>query len=521
MELQISLDLSNCIDEVNNKNIVNNDLVELQIGDSVKIKAYPFSVNKFDDSYFFIGKENLQKSLFIVYQADKYAKNFNGEIIDAGNQVYIKKCNLTTENRIELQKLFDYTIPKVLGLCNSFGCGDRLGLANAGHIRAIRNSGFKPILAQQSIRELTRTNRTPQEVMDAAVWAVFQEGYKDGFGSDADHLKTLEDIDLMLNAGFTMFTFDPSEHVDNKADNYSEDELVEKVKSINWYELKDSYEEAEKRYVKIKFDISEKLILEPTKNDFLRAYAKYGKAIIHIKKMYDYLSSKSEPGKFEVEVSVDETESVTSPFEHFFFANELNRLGVKYISLAPRFVGDFEKGIDYKGDLNLFKTEYEKHLAITKYFGKYKISLHSGSDKFSAYKVIGSLKEAYTHVKTAGTSYLEALRVVVTKQPDLFREILDFSHGLYETEKRSYHVSADINKVRPAKEYSNEELLALFNSNDVRQILHVTFGKVLSDKDSNGNYLFKDRILRCLNENEELHYEFLINHFKKHLEPFE
>ena len=110
---------------------------------------------------------------------------------------------------------------------------------------------------------------------------------------------------------------------------------------------------------------------------------------------------------------------------HYFFANELTRLGVKYVSLAPRFIGAFEKGIDYKGDLDVFKTEYQKHLSIVRHFGNYKISLHSGSDKFSVYKVIGSLHEALTHVKTAGTSYLEALRVVAAKQPDFFREILD------------------------------------------------------------------------------------------------
>lgn len=515
-----NMELLSIMEETQNKNIISNNLVDLQIGDSLKIKAYPFSVNKIDDSFFFLGKEHTEKFLFVVYTNDSYAKNFEGSIIDAGKNVYIKKCNLTTKNRIELQKLFDFTIAKPLGLCNSFGCGDRLGLANAGHIRALKDSGFKPILAQQSIRELTRTQRTPQEVMDAAVWAVFQEGYKDGFGSDADHLKTFSDIDLMLDAGFTMFTFDPSEHVDNKADHYNEKELLEKVKSINWEELNDNFENAEKRYVNKKFDISDKLSLEVSKENFLRAYAKYGKAIIHIKKMYDYLSSKAPQGKFEVEVSVDETESVTSPFEHFFFANELHRLGVKFISLAPRFVGDFEKGIDYKGNLDLFKKEYEKHLAITKFFGNYKISLHSGSDKFSAYKVIGSLKDAYTHVKTAGTSYLEALRVVAAKQPDLFREILNFSKGLYEIEKRSYHVSADINKVKDAKEYSNDELLNLFNSNDVRQILHVTFGKVLTEKNAEGEFLFKNKIIQCLKENEETHYEFLINHFKKHLEPF-
>ncbi|HEY6436836.1 MAG TPA: tagaturonate epimerase family protein, partial [Ignavibacteriaceae bacterium] len=206
--------------------------------------------------------------------------------------------------------------------------------------------------------------------------------------------------------------------------------------------------------------------------------------------------------------------------EHYFIASELKRLGVRLISLAPRFIGDFEKGIDYKGDLDIFKEEYIKHISIAKYFGTYKLSLHSGSDKFSVYNVIGSLKLGVTHVKTAGTSYLEALKVVAVKEAGLFREILDYSRNLYEKEKKSYHVSADLNKVRVGESYSDEELIGLFNLDDCRQILHVTFGRILTDKNEEGGYIFKDRIFKCLIKNEELHYKFLIAHFHKHLNPF-
>ncbi len=73
--------------------------------------------------------------------------------------------------------------------------------------------------------------------MDAAVWAVFQEGYKNGFGSDADHLKTTDDIDLMINAGFTMLTFDPSEYVINEADSLEIPELEKKTETLNWNKL--------------------------------------------------------------------------------------------------------------------------------------------------------------------------------------------------------------------------------------------------------------------------------------------
>jgi hypothetical protein len=498
-----------------------NQLTNISLADEFKISAYPKSVFDYKGTLFFIGIDGHEKFLVIVGTDKNLLDNFDGVLVEPSNSdCKIKKCFLNTKNRKQLQSLFDFTIPKVLGLNNSFGFGDRLGLANAGHIRSLKGSDFQPILAQQSIRELSRTNRKPEMVMDAAVWAVFQEGYKNGFGSDADHLKTKEDIDLMLEAGFTMFTFDPSEHVDNNADNYNEETLFKIASALPWNELKDSFPAAEKRYANKEFRISENFSIKVTVLDFLRAYSKYGKAIAHIKKMYDYIGSKCDFTQFEVEVSVDETDSVTSPFEHFFFVNELNRLNVKFISLAPRFVGAFEKGIDYKGDLEIFKLEYQKHLAITRYFGNYKISLHSGSDKFSVYRVIGSLKDAKTHVKTAGTSYLEALKVVAEKNPELFRTILDFSRGLYETEKKSYHVSADISKVKSGNELNDEQLISLFDLNDARQVLHVTFGRVLTDKVETGNYLFKDKILNCLIENEKTHYDFLIKHFHKHLEPF-
>jgi len=485
------------------------------------IKVYENSVFENGNELFFMGKDNIEKYLFIAAETQglQAIKKFEGEEYkEEGGAV--KKCPLTTKNRIELQNIFEFTRSKTLGLVNSLGMGDRLGLANGGHIRSLNNSGFQPVLAQQSVRELTRTQRKAEDVMDAAVWAVFQEGYVSGFGSDADHLKTPEDIDMYLKAGFTMFTFDPGEHVNNNADTLKEEQLYSAVANLPWTELKDTFPAAERRYVKNEIVVSPEFTLKITERDFLKAYAKYGKAILHIKKMYEYLKASAQAGTYEVEVSVDETESVTSPFEHYFFANELKRLEVKFISLAPRFIGSFEKGIDYKGDLDLFKSEYEKHLAITKHFGNYKISLHSGSDKFSVYKVIGSMKQANTHVKTAGTSYLEALKVVASKKPDVFRAILDFGASLYETEKLSYHVSADIRNLKKGSEYTNQELVALFYSIDARQVLHVTFGRTLTEKKSDGNFMFKNDILNCLKENEETHYEYLIKHFQKHMEPF-
>jgi len=488
------------------------------------IEIYPKSVQELNEIIFFIAKTWCRKYLYIYFENffDKVVSKFEGTVItfNGSQKYYLKKCVHNTHNRKMLQTIFDFTKPSTLGLVDSFGFGDRLGLANPAHLRALSGSRFKPVVAQQSIRELSRTHRTPAEVMDAAVWAVFQEGYEGGFGADADHLKTKDDINLMVKNGFTMFTFDPGAYVHNEADTYGDHELDEPVLNQNWKGLKSNYEDYVVEYVAMEIKINDEYFIRANENNLKRAVIKYGDALVHIKTMHDHLKNKYSTYNSEVEVSVDETESVTSPFEHYFIANELKRLGVKLISLAPRFIGEFEKGIDYKGDLNLFKEEYIKHISIAKYFGTYKLSLHSGSDKFSVYNVIGSLKLSVTHVKTAGTSYLEALKVISVKDTKLFREILDYSRNVYENEKQSYHVSADINKVKSADNYSDEELIGLFSLEDSRQILHVTFGRVLSDKNEKGEYLFKERIFGCLKENEELHYKFLIDHFHKHLDPF-
>ena len=501
-----------------------NSLQHIKIFDSVELQIYPRSVREQYGIIFFIAKNSDVKNLYLFNEEINHdiSDKIEGEFIstERKNDFYFKKCLMNTNNRKVIQSIFEFTNPQVIGLEDSFGFGDRLGLANPAHIRSLGSSKFKPVLAQQSIRELTRSNRTPADVMDAAVWAVFQEGYLDGFGADADHLKTKEDIDLMVANGFRMFTFDPGDYVHNDADMLNEDELDDRIEKQDWNGLNISFEGLSKIYLGREVKISEDLILQPAENNLKRAIIKYGDSLAYIKKMYDHLIQNYPDYETEVEISIDETESVTSLFEHYFISNELKRLGINFSSLAPRFIGEFEKGIDYKGDLNIFKEEYIKHVSIASHFGTYKLSLHSGSDKFNVYNVIGSLNLGVTHVKTAGTSYLEGLKVVALKDPNLMREILDYSRNLYEEEKKTYHVSADINKVRPAMEYSDEDLVMLFNQDDWRQILHVTYGRILTDKNEKGKYIFKDNLLDCINTNEEIHYKLLINHFRKHLDNF-
>ena len=493
-------------------------LETLVLSGTSDMQVYSRSVIEQDGVVFFVARTDGVKYLYLVAHNEDHVflKSFTGDSVSNG----ILKCELSHDNALAVQSIFDFTRPVLLDIADSYGLGCRIGLANPGHLRAIADTGIKPILAQQSIRELERTNRQAEDVMDAAVWAVMQEGYRDGFGSDADHLKTTADIDRMIKAGFTMMTFDPSEYVVNEADTLPVGELESKAGDIPWQDLKDSFDSFMERYCDKSYQIGDSFEIRSSREEVLRGLIKYGSAIAHIARLHGYLITNHSDYPFELEISVDETDSVTTPFEHLLVAAELKRLQIRVVSLAPRFVGDFEKGIDYKGDLDLFKQEYVKHLAISEAYGPYKISIHSGSDKFGVYEVIGSLHQGHVHVKTAGTSYLEALKAAAIKDPALFREILDFSHGLYEDEKKTYHVSADINKVKAAAEYADEELEGLFDSNDVRQVLHVTFGKVLTTQKNDGSYLFRDRLFNCLEAHEETYYDLIEKHFKKHILPF-
>jgi hypothetical protein len=267
----------------------------------------------------------------------------------------------------------------------------------------------------------------------------------------------------------------------------------------------------ERRYLDRSFDLG-RFCLTFDKETLWRAAGKYGRAVAHAVRMYRYLHEQLGEQPFELEVSVDETETPTSAEEHFYIGTELRRLGVRWVSLAPRYIGRFEKGVDYIGDLGEFEAELVKHAVIARVLGPYKLSIHSGSDKFSIYPIIARLTEGRVHLKTAGTSYLEALRTVAQTEPGLFREIMSFARQRYDTDRATYHVSAQLAKAPAAEALRDAGLPSLLEQFDTRQVLHVTYGSVLDR--------FGERLLAALQEQEEVYYALLEAHFQRHLSPF-
>jgi hypothetical protein len=427
---------------------------------------------------------------------------------------------LSPHNAAALRAHLSWLRPHMLGLRTSAGFGDRLGLATPGHVRAVRaaDGDIAPIFAQQSIREMERTGRSPQEIMDDALWGVFAEGWRDGFGADADHLKTPEDIDRCAAAGYTFFTFDPGAHVDDTAATADPSSLRAAVDALPWDVLEDSPTALRARYGGLRYGV-EGYSIEMDEGALVRAAAKYGRAVAHIALMYRHLCEALPEASREVEISVDETQSPTTPAEHVYIACELHRLGMTWVSLAPRFVGRFEKGVDYIGEPATFEADIAVHAAIARHFGPYKLSLHSGSDKFSVYAAAVRQTRGLVHLKTAGTSYLEALRVVAGHDPALLREIYAFARERYETDRASYHVSATLDRA-PAADLDDDALPALLDQFDAREILHVTFGSVLTARDERGRLRFYDRIMEVLRRCPEAYTASLETHFVRHLRWF-
>ena len=412
-----------------------------------------------------------------------------------------------------LRELLPSLTPRPLGLATSAGFGDRLGLATPGHVDAMRAAGatgVAPIFAQQSMRENARTGRNPQEVVDDATWGAFLAGWTGPVGADADHLKTEDDIDLCLAAGYSFFTFDPGAHVNAEADVMTSADLELAFQALPWHDLDTSPADLKARLAGASLDAGERLVTFGP-GELERAAVKYGRAVAHVARMADHLR-RAATYPTEVEVSVDETPTATSLAEHLYFATELKRLGVEWVSLAPRFVGDFEKGVEYLGDLGLLSSNLIGHAAIARQLGPYKLSLHSGSDKFSAYPIAAAAADGLVHLKTAGTSYLEALRVVGAVQPELLHRIARLAIQHFAEDVKSYHVSGSPAGMPNLGALPGTAIGALLEQFDSRQVLHVTFGSALKAHGAE---------LRAVLQSHPAAYRAALRrHFERHLAPF-
>jgi len=416
-------------------------------------------------------------------------------------------CEMTHDNAEVLRSRFPFTSPEpVLRRACTVGVGDRLGIATPGHIRAFSTRAVTPVFAQQSIRELNLTQRTFYDVVDSASYAVFRENYTEGFGADGDHLKTAEELRYAISSGCTIITLDCSEHIRNDVQNMSDEEVL--AAYVPREELEALY--LEKSFsscgVSVYFD----------KMSFYRMSLIYNDAIDFAVEIYQEFFVGREDS-LDFEVSIDETATPTNPEQHFYVASELIRRGVRPATIAPRFCGEFQKGIDYIGNLEQFEREFAVHAAIAKHFG-YKISVHSGSDKFSVYGIINRYTEGNFHLKTAGTNWLEAMRIIAIYEPSLFREIHMYAlDTAFERARKYYHITADLTRIPSLASLSDADLPSLFLNADARQLLHITYGLILQETLVDGTYRFRTRLYGAWRRHAEEYSKGLEAHIGRHL----
>ena len=448
--------------------------------------------------------------LLIAQKPNEMFNAFEGTVYPCahGRHQVLKLAPRTQHNAAALRKYFPWTAPvPVLRKKCSIGCGDRLGNATPFHAQLFKKWNAAPVFAQQSVRELTLTGRTFRQVIDDASFGVFQAGYKDGFGADGDHLKRFEHIQDALDAGVTMLTLDLS------------DELHPEYGSADLHE-----EEIEKAYGRLPGALRarlEKMYLATpvqlkhsnlcfSRLELMRCALIYTQAMDFAAKVGEMLT-KHGADKIDLEVSIDETTTPTLPEHHYFVASELIYRGVRFESLAPRFAGEFQKGIDYIGDPAEFERQLKQHVEIADTFGSYKISVHSGSDKFSVFPAIGCITGGHFHLKTAGTSWLEACHAIALTNPALFRKMVERAFETLPEACKYYHVTADFDSLPDPEDVPDKELKSFLECVPGRQLLHITYGFMLGS----GAEL-RTPIYHALNTAVSVYGECLREHFEKH-----
>jgi hypothetical protein len=305
----------------------------------------------------------------------------------------------------------------------SFGTGDRFGKEGVAQLNAVLKAWENGVevtpVWNKSHREHETVNSKPHLVREEADAAVKSLNYSGKYFVDADH------IDLEIVAAYlpvsNFFTIDVADYIGKSAAEKEKDEFLKFIAKFQ--------QRVNIPGISTEFEISE-TALNKILDTFLFAAKKASDVYRYIK--------ENKPEEFVVEVSMDEVENPQTPEELFFVLAAFAFYEIPVNTIAPKFTGRFNKGIDYEGDLNKFTKEFEEDLLVLDFAKKefglpedLKLSIHSGSDKFSIYPIMNRLIKKHNaglHVKTAGTTWLEEINVIAESGEDGF----EFALSIYE-----------------------------------------------------------------------------------------
>jgi hypothetical protein len=369
----------------------------------------------------------------------------------------------------------------------SFGIGDRFCHQGKPQLAALIKAKEEGLditpVWNKSHREHTIIGTNPADTRKEADDAVTAYGWEGSYFVDADHIG-LNNVDGFIESS-DFFTLDVADYIGKPADETSVNSFVQKYKKYIGSLAIDGIDET--------FNISEEQI-KTIADKFLLAVKQAGK-------IYRHIEAAKGKVNFITEVSMDETDQPQTPVEMFFILAAIADEGIPAQTIAPKFTGRFNKGVDYVGNVRGFAKEFEEDVAViafaVKEFGlpeNLKLSIHSASDKFSIYGPIATaLKkfDAGLHIKTAGTTWLEELIGLAMAAPDglsIAKEVyakalsrMDELCGPYQTvidiDRAKLPTAQEVDKwdgERFASVLRHEQSCEHYNLN-FRQLLHVAY----------------------------------------------
>ena len=482
------------------------------------LKIYPRSFCSKNGLQYGLIRTSEGKKLYVMGNRENVLKDaFRGNCHHQFSS--LKICDLSGENTECLMTLFPYTKPISLReYPMTIGTGDLLGMATPGHIRAIKKFQVHPVLAQQSVKENVETGRSFTQVIQDAAWAVFQENYQEGYGAVGDHLKSLQEVKEALDAGVSMVTLDLSEKMRPEA-------FLDPIELID-RKFKEEIDEGDAK-VTFHLFLDKEFVFKGPEGQFAICFDEEGverntlffyKALDFTEEVYQLIRSKTGNRPLvDFEISMDETPFPTSPENHFFFVLELGHRGVPIQFLAPRFVGEFQKGIDYRREREAFRRQFYRHLLIAQDYGNYKLSIHSWSDKYSVFPEMGLLSKGSLYLKTAGTCWLEAMRLVALRNPSIYRAMHRYALSKFKEASKDYPMTPDLSQIPNLQELNDQELPRLLDQEDSRQLLFITSGYLLHAEDRARKNLFRDNLYHTLTQYEEEYWSLLEKRIENHL----
>jgi len=336
----------------------------------------------------------------------------------------------------------------------SFGIGDRFAQQGEAQLKAIikaKEMGIEIVpVWNKSNREHQIIHSSPADTRTEADAAVKALNWKDAYHVDADHIN-LNTVDVFIEHS-DFFTLDVADYIGSEVSKVEIDRfLVQAVTYEGVLEIPGIDEP---------FHISKDSMVEIAKS-FLGA-------VREAAAIYNHIAHKKGVKNFIAEVSMDEVENPQTPVELFFILMMIQQYGIPAQTIAPKFTGRFNKGVDYVGDVAQFTKEFEQDLLVIdfaiKTFGlpeNLKLSVHSGSDKFTIYPIMGDLIQKYDkgiHVKTAGTTWLEEVIGLAMAGGDALKMAQSIYSMAYERQDELCGPYATVIDIDPASLPTPEEV---------------------------------------------------------------